>query len=108
MIKIGFGNRVKNKTFDYIPRFYDPVKEELKERLQKYKESDDPEEKLGQMKDRIKSGMRLKYYGDASVRKNEVNQSNKRLLMIIIGLFLIAIVLLQSDKILSLVEAFSR
>ena len=32
MIKIGFGKRVKPKSFGFIPRFYDPVKEELKEK----------------------------------------------------------------------------
>jgi len=31
MIKIGFGNRVKPKAFGFVPRYYDPAKEELEE-----------------------------------------------------------------------------
>ena len=108
MIKIGFGKRVKPKTFDYIPRFYDPAKEELQERLKKYKDSDSPEVSLEHMKSRIKSGMRLKYYGDPTARSTANRQSNVRLILIMVALFLIAVVLLQSDKILSILDAFTQ
>ena len=37
MLKIGFGNRAKPKEFGFIPRYYDPVKEELEERIKKFR-----------------------------------------------------------------------
>lgn len=108
MIKIGFGKRVKPKSFGFIPRFYDPVKEELNERLAKYQETDDASVQVDQLKSRIKSGLRQKFYGDPNIRSNVERQSNIRLLFIIITLFLISYVILKSDRFLSMLDVFTQ
>ncbi len=108
MIKIGFGKRVRPKSFGFIPRFYDPVKEELNERLAKYQETDDASVQVDQLKSRIKSGMRQKFYGDPNIRSNVERQSNIRLLFIIITLFLISYVILKSDRFLSMLDVFTQ
>ncbi|HMR87220.1 MAG TPA: hypothetical protein PKD51_03660 [Saprospiraceae bacterium] len=108
MIKIGFGKRVRPKSFGFIPRFYDPVKEELNERLAKYQETDDASVQVDQLKSRIKSGMRQKFYGDPNVRSSVERQSNIRLLFIIITLFLISYVILKSDRFLSMLDVFTQ
>lgn len=108
MIKIGFGNRIKPKAFEYIPRFYDPVKEEMQERLSKYQKSDNASTDIERTKLRIKTGIRMKYYGNPSARSSGVRKSNIRLLYIIFVLGLAAFVLLSSNKMVALIEAFSK
>ncbi len=108
MIKIGFGKRVKPKSFGFIPRFYDPVKEERNERLAKYQETDDASVQVDQVKNRIKSGMRQKFYGDPNIRSNVERRSNIRLLFIIITLFLISYVILKSDRFLTMLDVFTQ
>ncbi len=108
MIKIGFGKRVRPKSFGFIPRFYDPIKEELKERLAKFEQTDDTTLDVDHMKNRIKSGMRQKFYGDPNVRSNIERQSNIRLLFIIIILILISYVIMKSDRFISLLDVFTQ
>ena len=108
MIKIGFGKRVKPKSFGFIPRFYDPVKEERNERLAKYQETDDASVQVDQLKSRIKSGLRQKFYGDPNIRSNVERRSNIRLLFIIITLFLISYVILKSDRFLTMLDVFTQ
>jgi len=108
MIKIGFGKRVRPKSFGFIPRFYDPVKEELNERLSKFEQTSDASVQVDQMKNRIKSGMRQKFYGDPNLRSSVVRQSNIRLLFIIITLILISYVIMKSDRFLSLLDVFTH
>ncbi|MBK8347717.1 MAG: hypothetical protein IPL08_08800 [Saprospiraceae bacterium] len=108
MIKIGFGNSIKPKTFGYIPRFYDPDKEELKERLKKYQEPASEEEAIDQMKKRIKTGIRFKHYGDSTSRSSYARKSNIRVFYIIFILGVLSYILLSSNKITSLIEAFSK
>ena len=79
MAGFSFGKRPNPRKFDYTPRFYDPQKEELKERLAQYKNAGDEEG----MKDRIRTGIRHKYNGDNSYRSSQVKKSNFRLLYII-------------------------
>ena len=77
-----FGKRTKNKRFDYIPRFYDPDKEALEERLKQYDESEKGNPEL--VKQRIKSG--FKYRGrkvDSAFRNKQVKRSNMILLMVL-------------------------
>ena len=108
MIKIGFGNRVKPKSFGFVPRYYDPAKDELDERIKKYKQSEDTSDNVENMKNRIKTGLRMKHYGDPGVKTSAVRQSNIRLLFIICALGLAAYVLMSSNKIIALIEAFSK
>jgi len=108
MIKIGFGNRIKPKAFGFIPRYYDPVKEELEERIKKYKTSAVPVDDVENMKNRIKSGLRMKHYGDPSARSSAARKSNIRLFYIICVLVFAAYILMSSNKIISMIEAFSK
>jgi lipocalin len=108
MIKIGFGNRVRPKSFGFIPRFYDPVKDELKERLAKYQDTNDTNIEVDHMKSRIKSGMKQKFHGDPNMRSNAARQSNVRLLFIIITLIMITYVIMKSDRFLSLLDVFTQ
>lgn len=108
MIKIGFGNRVKPKTFEYIPRYYDEAKEELKQRLSMYDDSVNEEQSMEQIKGRIKSGLRMKHYGDPSVRATATKQSNFRLVIIIATLFMVTYLIMSSDKILNALEVFAK
>ena len=108
MIKISFGNRVKPKSFGFVPRYYDPAKEELEERIKMYKPSEGTSDSVENMKNRIKTGLRMKHYGDPGVRTSAFRQSNIRLLYIICVLGLAAYVLMSSNKIIALIEAFSK
>ncbi len=108
MLKIGFGKSIKPRTFDYVPRFFDPVKEELKEKIRKYEKAELQEDDLNNLKNRIRTGMRMKHYGDASSRSAQVTKSNIRLLFIIIALGMACYLLMSSNKIISLIEAFSK
>jgi hypothetical protein len=108
MLKIGFGNRVKPRTFDFVPRYYDPAKEELAEKLKKYSDAGTQEDNLENLKSRIRTNLRMKHYGDPDVRSSQVAKSNIRLLYIIIVLGLVAYILLSSNKIIGLLEAFTQ
>jgi hypothetical protein len=108
MLKIGFGNRAKPKDFGFIPRYYDPVKDELEERAKKFREPTDQQEGIENTKDRIRSGLRMKHYGDPNFRSAQVRQSNIRLLYIILVLLLAGYVLLSSNKVTGLIEALGN
>ncbi|NNE16787.1 MAG: hypothetical protein HKN51_17525, partial [Saprospiraceae bacterium] len=82
-MRIGFGKRVKPRQFDYMPRYYDEAKDKLDSQVSKYHGDVSDEDKI---KERIKSGMRQKFYGDADFRRQQTNKSNLRLVYIIIVL----------------------
>ena len=103
MIKSGFGRRPKHKKFDYTPRYWDPEKEALQKTLDQYRgDKNDPDK----VKDRISSGLRHRYAGDADYRKKNVTKSNMRIVYLIAILSIISYLILTSDKILSMVEMF--
>jgi hypothetical protein len=108
MLKLGFGGKVKPKVFDYKPMHYDPAKEELQEKIKKYRDSDDGTATTENMKNRIKSGLRMKYNGDPTARSKAVKQSNLRLLYIIAMLAFAGYIILSSNKIIALMETFSK
>lgn len=107
MLKIGFGSRIKPREFGFKPRFYDPVKEELEQRLSSYTQnykSDDMET----IKARVRRGLKAKSRGDVSEIKSQQNrQSNVRLVFIILFLLFISYLLLSSNKVLKLIESLS-
>ena len=98
----GFGKRPKPRRFDYIPRFYDEAKEELEERMKKYKGDMSEEEKV---KHRISSGLRNKYYGDPAYRSRQVKKSNLRLVYIILILFFVTYLILKSERFLKIIDS---
>ena len=100
-----FNKRIKHRRFDYTPRYYDPEKEALKERIEQYKGD---QSELNKTKSRIKSGLRQKYRADQEYKKSLQRKSNVRLLLIIIILLFLSYMLLQSDKILTILQTFSN
>jgi hypothetical protein len=102
----GFGSKVKPKPFGYKPRYYDPDKEEMEARLAKYRKQADS---LNGMKERISTGLRRRAGKDAeNIYQRESRKSNVRVL-IILGLLIFATYLiLKSDMILRMLEAFTN
>jgi len=100
MLKFGFGGKVKPRKFDFIPRYYDEMKDDLDSRLDRFKEESEQE----RVKHRIRQGIRQKFNADNTYRTREVRKSNLRLVYIIIVLFLVAYMILKSDKIVQLME----
>jgi hypothetical protein len=97
-----FNKRPKHKRFDYIPRFYDPKKEELDKIVDAYKDTDDT---VGS-KERIRSGLRSKYRGDSSYKRSLERSANFRLISIILVLFFITYLILKSEAIARMMETF--
>jgi hypothetical protein len=100
-MKFGFGGKIKPRKFDFVPRYYDEIKDNIETRLGK------PDEELGskeRLKERIKFGMRQKYYADKSLRTKEVRKSNIRLLYVFIVLIFVCYMILKSDKITQLFQ----
>lgn len=100
-----FFKRPKPRSFDFIPQHYDPKKEELNARVGQYDQSVSPEERA---KQRISSGIRKKYYGDDTLKKSETKRANFRLLYIIITLFFVTYMIMQSDRFLHIIESISE
>lgn len=108
MLKIGFGRSIKPRSFDYIPRFYDPEKERLQENIKRFEEEKANQGDFENLKSRIRSGMRMKYNGDVATYSKFKAQSNLRLIMIIMVLGFACYILMSSNKIITLIEAFSK
>lgn len=102
--------RPKSRGFNYQPRYYDPAKEDLQQRLAKYKKTEDgetPDINIELTKERIRSGFSNRNRSTYSSTKSAERQSSVRLIIIMAGLFLLAFLMLRSDKILSFVQAMS-
>jgi len=89
MALFGLGKRMKNRSFDYIPRYYDEDKENLERRLGA-QQSNDP----NAIKQRIRSGFQQKYRVDSRVTSSANKASNIRLLVIVILLVAITLIML--------------
>lgn len=99
---IKFNKVPKHKRFDYIPRYYDPKKEELEKLVDSYKKTEDVEA----TRERIRSGLKNKYRGDQSYRRSQQRSSNIRLISIILILFLVSYLILRSETILRMMDTF--
>jgi len=105
MLSFGFGKRPKHKKFGYQPRFYDEDKEKLEAQINQYKGTLSDEEKV---KQRISSGLRQRYAGDESYRKQNVKKSNLRILYILGILCMLSYMILTSTKIQRILESFEQ
>ena len=76
----------KHSRYNYIPRFYDPDKEAMEERLKEIQLQS--ENSTEGMKTRIASGLR-RGQGDTSIRRKSVLRSN----MIVLGTVVILVML---------------
>lgn len=101
----GFGKRPKHKKFGYIPRFYDEEKEALENTLNQYKGTLTDADKV---KRRISTGLRQRYVGDDSYRKETVKKSNLRILYILGILSILTYMILKSDRVLKMVQTFTE
>lgn len=99
---IKFNKVPRHKRFDYIPRYYDPKKEELEKIVDSYKKTDDVEA----TRERIRSGLKNKYRGDQGYRRSQQRSSNIRLISIILILFLVSYLILRSETILRMMDTF--
>ncbi len=81
-MKFGFFKAPKPQRFDYKPRYYDPRKEQLEERVKRIQamKEDNPEA----AKARIQAGLRRGWSSDnASIRKKAMFRSNMILLFVV-------------------------
>ena len=84
----------KHQQYDYKPRYWDPKKEELEERLKQI------EERKGHDAQAIRArlaggGFRRGYQADGSYRKRQVLRSNVVLLAIVVALVLFSYIFLS-------------
>ncbi|MEY2904383.1 MAG: hypothetical protein RJA52_399 [Bacteroidota bacterium] len=84
MAFLKFTKLPKHQKFDYKPRFYDPRKEELEERLKKIEERRTGD--IEGVKTRISGGFKRRYEVEGSGRRTQVIRSNLTLLGIIVSL----------------------
>lgn len=103
MAFFSFGKRVRNQRFTYLPRYYDPAKEDLESRLRMASDEASPE--LTKM--RIKDGLRRRSKGAKEIEKKSNKRSNIRLLLIVGILVLVTYYFLTSDGLLLFIESMS-
>ena len=77
----------KPKKFNFIPRFYDPEKEALEDRLQNIKEKQN--EDIEGVKARISGGFRKGHSTNSQMKKRLVWKSNIIILFIIVFLVIL-------------------
>ena len=96
--------RQKHKTFDYKTRFYDAEKEALQERLARYNR-DGKDKDVESLKHNIREGLRSGVSpSDKNYRSTLVNQSNLRLLGIVVILCVVVYIILMSEQVISLIQ----
>lgn len=87
----------KPQQYRYIPRFYDPDKEDLENRLRRIQES--KEDKVAGVKSRLEGGFMRKgggYSADSRrIRSGQARRSNARLLVILVALIILSIYFLS-------------
>lgn len=104
MAIFSFFKSQKPKEFNFKPRYYDAKKERLKEVMARHKESatSDPDA----MKSRITHGFKTRGMTDRSYETNIRKKSNRRLLLVLVTLFVLSYLLLSrySSDIIKFVE----
>lgn len=98
MALFGMNKRPKPLQFKYVPRYYDPVKEDLKERLAGKEGS--PEA----TKARIRSGLRRGYGGGTIDTRAQKRMSFIRLIVIIAVLVALTYSIMVADSFLELLS----
>lgn len=96
----------RHRRYEYQPRFWDPEKEKLEERIRNRKEAQ--EGGVEGMQNRIRTGFRQRTFSqDQSYRKRETFRSNIRLLMVVVALLVITYAFLTKylPELIQLMEA---
>lgn len=99
------GKRPKPKPFGFKPRYYDQAKEELELRLGRYDKDKATDPEL--TKARIRQGLKMRMRPESSNYNASSRKSNIRLVGIILVLTFVSVAILQSDKILRMIQVFS-
>ncbi len=101
-----FKFKPKHKAFEYKPRFYDQQKEELMDRIARYNK-EGKQEDVEVTKDNIRASFRsgASTQADQGYRSSMVNKSNKRLFVIIVILCVVIYMMMQSDKVISMMDS---
>ncbi len=92
MAFLRFNKVPKNQQFEYKPRYWNPEKEELEERLKRIEMMQGTDTEA--MKNRISSGLRSRSYSNTSYRRQQVMRSNVILFAVVVGLILASFLLL--------------
>jgi hypothetical protein len=90
LFKIGGG--IKPQKFNYIPRYYDPVKEEREARIREAMGTADMDPES--IKDRIKRNYRDRQVGSLKIRRKEKARSNLTFILALILLTCLAYILI--------------
>jgi len=99
MALLNFFNTPKHQRYNYKPRFYDPKKEELEERMQKYKGKEGKND-VDAVKSRLSKGFRKGAGGadfkiTSQMRAAEAKRSNRMLVAVILILIALTYFALQ-------------
>jgi hypothetical protein len=104
-----FSKTRKPVGFQYQPMYYDPAKEDLQNRINKYKPAEQGEPDIEKNKQNIRDVFRAKqsgaYYRNSSSKMS--SDSNMRLLKVIGVLAIITVLILRSDAVLNIVSRLS-
>jgi len=90
MAFLNFFKTPKNQKYNYVPRYWDPKKEELQDRLEKYKGKEGKND-VEAVKARLSRGLKRGSGGgsfkiSAEMRAKENSRSNKLLLLVVVFL----------------------
>ena len=83
---LSFGKKIKNRKFDYIPRYYDPEKEQFEQRMKLYKRQGNDADLA---KEKIRGSFRRSYRVGGNYTNEASKRSNRILLMTIVFLLLL-------------------
>lgn len=100
--------RLRPRGFEYIPRYYDPAREEMDNILRKYKNKGESETTAEEMKQRIRTGLRTRSSSPPGVYRKAQRQSSIRLILIIAFLLTVVFLLLKSEKTLNILDGISQ
>src|SRR5690606_36573603 len=110
MLQFSWRPKIKHRKFEYVPRFYEPEKEEFQERLkmlqEKYGETADLDAE--RMKHRIRYGLRNKTSWDSGTRTHAEKAASIKRLLIIFVLISIFLLVLWSDKLENLINIVTK
>jgi hypothetical protein len=99
MALFNFFNKIKHRKFDYIPRFYNPEKEELQNRLGRYQKKE--AKGLENTKINIQAGLRKRAPGGGGF-----NLRYSLLIMLIIVILLLISIFALSTYLPKFIEVF--
>jgi hypothetical protein len=99
MALFSFFNRTKHRKFEYIPRFYNPEKEELEQRLSKYRKAKNSD--IDDVKLNIRAGLRSRAPGNSGF-----NLRYSMFIMLIVVILLLITIYLLSAYLPKFMEVF--